>query len=176
MTIMIPFPGGSNEPTMTQLIESDARIMYAELGADSLAAARHEQRMYVGLSYISEFLANNRNQGTRLSAPLKPSDIVDLDPEAVAAGVAGDLGCEGKTRVARTIEILIAHARRFLDSRPTPPAASMSELERQIKDLVKWKLVRLTQESKGEGSYVIRGTINIDLTVHRVHAESKRAA
>ena len=176
MSIVIPFPGRPDEPTVNQMIESDTRLMYSAMGADSFAARRHEEMLYVAFGYVSQFLAGNYKGCNRVSRPPRPSDIVCLDPEVVAASVAPDLGHEGIAGVARTIEILIAHARKFLDKQPTPPAVGMPGLQREIERFIKWKLARLAAKPTTRESYVIRGTITIDLTVDRVPAISESAA
>jgi hypothetical protein len=176
MSIMIPFPGGLDEPTLNQMIESETRNMYTAMGRDSLAARRHEELMYVALGYVSKFLAGDHDRGNQISRPLRPSDIVCLNPKVVAASVDPDLGHEGITGVARTVEILIAHARKFLDKQPTPPAVGMPGLQREIERFIKWKLARLAPKPTTGESYVIRGTINIDLTVDCARAKSKSVA
>ena len=176
MSIMIPFPGGHDEPTVNQLIESETSIMYAAMGRDSLAAHRHEELLYVAFGYVSQFLAGNHDGRNRVSRPLRPSDIVCLDPKVVAASVAPGLGHEGIAGVARTIEILIAHARKFLDKQPTPPAVGMPGLQREIERYIKWKLARLAPKPTTGESHVIRGTINIDLTVDCLRVRSEPAA
>ena len=120
------FHGGPSEPTLAEMVESEARTMYAKLGPISLAARRHEEVMYVGLSYLNEVVGKGQEP-----RPLKPSDVAYVDPYAVAEEIDRPAGPDGKAKIARTVEVLIQHARKVLEApasgHEAPPMTTLSQ-------------------------------------------------
>jgi hypothetical protein len=76
-------------------------------GIDSFSAARDNELMHVGASYVSAYL-NNRSWGS-----IRLSEVVRLNGYAVAHCVAPDLDDNGKAGIARTMANLVARARMF---------------------------------------------------------------
>jgi hypothetical protein len=145
-------------------------IIHSELGENSLGALRHIEQIYVAISYMLQFL------GDHISGCVGPPDIVDLDSHAVAEYVAPDLGLEGRAGVEHTVANLILHARRFLEENQTPPATEMTRLREEIGNVLKWKMSRLAPKLPCGMSYVVRGTIDVNLTVECVSDESESVA
>ena len=169
---IINFPGRCHKDTFDDLMRWLINIVHAELGENSLAAVRHIEQIYVAISYVLEFL------GDHISGCAGPSDIVHLDSHAVAECVAPDLGLEGRAGVEHTVANLILHARKFLDEHQTPQAAiaTIPQLREEIADAVRVTLTRLSPTLPRGMSYVVHGTIEVNLDVTCVSDETESAA
>lgn len=170
---------GHHEPTLQEMVESEVRIALAEPTQDLLAAQYREEQMYVGVGYVTQFLSDRgRTCGPDNGRPrlLRPSDIVDLDPRTVAEHVECDARLEAKAGVARTVGLVIQHARKIASntasatqgmesiataSMPSmPPLSSMhtngiaraASKSLYAVGVVIWEIMRAVRKSAKEGT------------------------
>ena len=119
MSVLIEFPGGLREPTLSEMVQSQVRMALAGPPQDRLAAQNHEQKLNVGLGYVTRFLMSRDGNiccpdgGSPRS--FNPSDIVGLDPYVIAEQIESDARPEDKAGIARTVGILIGCAREVLE-------------------------------------------------------------
>jgi hypothetical protein len=150
MSTMTNFRGRLREPSLAEIITIETRKINAQLGRDSLDAARLIERMHVAASYVSQLL------GGRALESIPISEVTDLDCDAVAENVASDAGQEATAGATRIVHNLVQHAHKFLLEMDSAAWETPSPLTRDLTDFIRGSLFE---------KLPIRGRIKLDLTI-----------
>lgn len=119
------------EPSLAEIIAIETEKTNAQLGRDSLNAARHIERMHVAASYVSQFLGG---QGL---ATIPISEVIHLDCDAVAQNVALDAGQEATAGAARIVRNLVQDAREVVQEMDSAAWETPSPLTRALTDFIR---------------------------------------
>jgi len=161
MSNISDFATGPSEPTLEEMLQKEA--LRVQENMDAFTANRHNERTDVAARYLRDFFRS-------LCSPTEAiglSQIVNLNPSAVANVVAWDLKPAGKERVIDMLTDLVDHARQYLAERRSESEQIPPSLTKGLADLIQCNLAQHV-------SHPIRGRITLDLTIHPVRANSSR--
>lgn len=156
---------GATGSTLDDMLQGEATLVRREM--DPYNAAYHIERMDVAAGNVSDFVRRRRSQEDKIN-PIWLSEVVILDPCAVADEVASDLGREGKARVMSMVQDLIDHARQYLvDRQQFAPEEIPPSLARALAEFIERSLARCI-------SHPIRSRITLDFAIHTASVDSIR--
>ena len=161
MSNIIDFATDPSEPTLDEMLQAETRRVALEI--DPFHATRHNERTDVAARYVRDFYRC-------LCCPTEAillSEVVHLNPCAVANVVAWDLGPAGKERIIDLLTDLVDHARQFLAERLAETEQIPPSFAKGLVDLVQCNLARHV-------SHPIRRRITLDLVIHPAPANFSR--
>jgi hypothetical protein len=151
-------------PTLDDMLQAEAALVQRKM--DQYNASRHNERMDVTAGYVSDFVRTRRSRIDRIK-PIRLSEVVALDPSAVADDLVPDLGPEGRARFADMVQDLTDHARQYLAEVQAVVEDFPQSVAKELAEFIERSLARHV-------SHPIRSRITLDFAIHPTESDYVR--